>query len=405
MTLSPQRRRKLILILGSIAAIGPLSIDMYLPGFSAIAADLNTTVSRVSLSLTTYFVGISIGQIIYGPLLDRFGRKPPLLIGFTLYFLAAIGCALATDIVSFILLRFLLALGGCVGMVASRAIIRDHFENDEIARAFSSLILVMGAAPIIAPTIGGQLVAGPGWRSIFWFLTAYSFALVLLVRFALPESRGRQNSVSLKPREIARNYWSVMRNRTFLIYGTAGTIGLASMFTYIAGSPLVIMEILGFDETSYGWLFGLNALGFISGSQINKQWLRKRHSEQVSLIMSGLTLLSALLLLISLLMGIPSVWFFLACLFLFTSSLGFVNPNLQAIALGPFRENAGVASALVGSIRMTGGAIASALVGILANGTAYPMVLLMLGCALSVSGILLYQRHPLSGKTILNPQT
>jgi len=158
---------RLILILGAIAALGPLSIDMYLPGFPEMAQDLGTEIEMLSLSLTAYFIGISIGQIIYGPLLDRFGRKKPLLIGFGIYVLAALGCAFSPNISTFIVMRFLLALGGCAGMVATRAIIRDSFQTSEIARAFSALILVMGVAPILAPMLGGLILQNFGWPFIF----------------------------------------------------------------------------------------------------------------------------------------------------------------------------------------------------------------------------------------------
>lgn len=385
-------RTKLIVILGAVAAIGPLSIDMYLPGFSAIAKDLDTTIGKVSMSLTAYFIGISLGQVVYGPILDRFGRIKPLLFGFGLYLLAAVASALAPDIYSFIGMRFLLALGGCVGMVAARAMIRDNYEGDGIARAFSSLILVIGVAPIIAPTLGGYVVAWLGWRYIFWFLAAYSFILLFLVRFFLDDRRGPDHRVNLKPRAVLINYWSVMKNADFRIYGLSATIGLAGMFTYISGSPFVFMDLLGLTEEQFGWFFGANALGFIGGSQINKALLRKRDSAAVSFGMSMLTLASTLYLLVNVYLGLPNLWAFLGGLFSFTLSLGFVNPNLQALALQPFKQNAGVASALIGSIRMMGGAVASGLVGLLHNGTAYPMVGLMLLCAVSVFTILLLRR-------------
>lgn len=385
-------RTKLIVLLGAVAAIGPLSIDMYLPGFSAIAKDLDTSIAKVSVSLTAYFVGISLGQLVYGPILDRYGRIKPLLIGFGLYLIAAIASALAPDIYSFIGMRFLLALGGCVGMVAARAMIRDNYEGDGIARAFSSLILVIGAAPIIAPTLGGYVVAWLGWRYIFWFLAAYAFVLLFLVRFLLDDRRGPDPGVNLRPRAVLANYGSVFRNSDFRVYGISAAIGLAGMFTYISGSPFVFMDLLGLNEEQFGWVFGANALGFIGGSQINKALLRKRNSASVSFFMAILTLVSACYLLFNVSLGLSNLWAFLGGLFSFTLSLGFVNPNLQALALQPFKQNAGVASALIGSIRMMGGAVASALVGLLHNGTAYPMVGLMLFCASSVFLILLLRR-------------
>lgn len=390
--MSNKRKNKLIAILGAVAALGPLSIDMYLPGFSAIARDLHTNIGEVSLSLTAYFIGISTGQLVYGPLLDRYGRKKPLLVGFGLYLLAAIACALAPSIELFILYRLLLAFGGCVGMVASRAIIRDHFESNEIARAFSSLILVMGAAPIVAPSIGGQVVAHFGWRYIFWFLAAYAGMLLFLVRFALRESHRPDPGLSLRPKAVGKQYWSVLQNRDFYTYGLAGTIGIGGMFGYIAGSPFVIMEMLNFSETAYGWLFGANALGFIASSQINRALLKKRNSEELSRWVSLITLGLSVFLAFQSGLGIPQPWLFLSGLFFFMCSLGFINPNLQALALSPFKKQAGVASALVGAMRMMGGAIASALIGLLHNATAMPMTALMALAALGVAGML-WQRY------------
>jgi DHA1 family bicyclomycin/chloramphenicol resistance-like MFS transporter len=386
------RQDKLILILGTIAAIGPLSIDMYLPGFTAIAKDFNTGVSMVSLSLTAYFLGISVGQIAYGPILDRFGRKKPLLIGFSLYLVAAVACATAASIELFIAARLLLALGGCVGMVASRAIIRDRFESNEIARAFSSLILVMGVAPIIAPTLGGEIIAALNWRYIFWFLAGYSFLLLVLIQMGLPESNAGSTSVSLRLKPVSLNYWSVLKKRQFLVFGGAATLGLMGIFTYISGSPFVLMELLGFKESQFGWLFGLNASGFILGSQINKALLKKHDSEKVTLVVSFFLFGAGLSLLFNTALGLPSTIWFLASLYVFVASLGFINPNMQAAALQPFKNNAGVASALLGSIRMLGGALASALVGLLHNDTAYPMIFLILFCALAILFILALRR-------------
>lgn len=385
------RQNRLIAILGAIAAIGPLSIDMYLPGFPDIAQDLNTSISQVSLSLTAYFAGISLGQFIYGPLLDRYGRKRPLLIGFALYFVAAIGCALAPGIYPFILLRLLLALGGCVGMVAARAIIRDSFENEDIARAFSSLILVMGVAPIAAPSLGGLLIENLGWRSVFWVLTAYSAGLLLLIGFGLGETHRPDPKVSLRPRQVGQSYWKVLRNRQFLVYSIGGTIGMAALFTYISGAPFVLMNILDFSQSTFGWLFGSNALFFVVGSQVNRALL-KRVDTAVLTRTAALVASAAMLYLVTLVaVGIPGPVSFLGGLFCFTFFLGLINPNLQAIALEPFRSNAGRASALMGSIRMLGGALASSLVGLLHNGTAWPMVGLMASLIVAVTLLLWYE--------------
>lgn len=380
-----KQQRNLIFILGALAALGPFSIDTYLPGFPKIAADLDATISQVSLTLTSYFIGISVGQLIYGPLLDRYGRKKPLMVGLGLYFITSVTCIFVPGIQALIGLRLLQALGGCVGMVATRAIVRDRFEVREIARVFSSLILVMGVAPIIAPTIGGYISNALGWRYIFVMLSGFSGLLIIILHRFLAESKSPDESVSLKLGSVVRNYWEVFKNRDFLLYGMAGSMAMAGMFVYIAGAPFVFMELFDFTEKSFGWIFGFNAFGFISGSQLNRQLLRKRDSEKVTVTTSIILLAVSIIMISGTALGLLGVVGFCISLFSFMFFLGFVNPNTTAMALAPFDHNAGVASALIGSIRMFGGAITTGLVGALHDETIYPMLWLMVGCALTVN--------------------
>lgn len=368
---------RLILILGAIAALGPLSIDMYLPGFPEIAKDLNTEIELLSLSLTAYFIGISLGQLIYGPLLDRFGRKKPLLIGFGIYVIAAVGCALSPNIFTLISMRFLLALGGCAGMVATRAIIRDSFKANEVARAFSALILVMGVAPILAPLLGGLIMQNLGWSFIFYFLAAYAFLILIFSALFLRESHPGDATVSLLPKQVIIQYIKVLKNKTFLVFGIAGSVSMAAMFTYISGSPFVVREVLSFDEIYFGWIFGANAIGYISASQINRRLLKTYSTELISQRVAFIFILLALTLIAQVILEIPSVGLFLISLWAFIACLGFINPNMQALALSPFSKNAGVASALIGGLRMLSGALASLLISILHDDTALPMGLMM----------------------------
>ncbi len=390
--MNQKQKRTIILTLGALAALGPFSIDMYLPGFPAIAADLNTSISQVGLSLTSYFIGISIGQIIYGPLIDRYGRKKPLAVGLLIYLLTAIGCALSPTVDWLIGLRFLLAFGGCVGMVAGRAIVRDLFPANETARVFSSLILVMGVAPIIAPTLGGYITATLGWRAIFYLLAVIAGLLLLMTRQLLPESRQPDPGVSLKPGKVAKEYAQVFKEPSFLSYAVAGSISFAGMFSYIAGSPFVFMEYFGLNETLYGWLFGLNAFGFIAGSQLNRLWLRKRSSAQVAL-RSGICLgITTGLLAVGSVFELLNAYSTLSLIFSSLFFLGFLAPNTTALALEPFTRYVGSASALLGSFQMVAGALASALVSILHNGTPAPMALCMAGSAFIALTALLIRR-------------
>lgn len=388
-----KQKRTIILTLGALAALGPFSIDMYLPSFPAIAENLNTSISRVGLSLTSYFIGISVGQLIYGPLIDRYGRKAPLAAGLLIYIFTAIGCALSPTVDWLIGLRLLLALGGCAGMVASRAMVRDLFPATETARVFSSLILVMGVAPIIAPTLGGYITATWGWPAIFYLLAIIATALLLMTRRFLPESRQPDPEVSLKPGRVAREYVQVIKEPSFLSYALAGSISYAGLFAYISGSPFVFMEYFGLSETLYGWLFGLNAFGFIVGSQLNRLWLRRRSSAQMAL-WSGicLTITSGLLGLSSI-FGLLNALSTLSLIFSSLFFLGFLVPNTTALALGPFTRYVGSASALLGSFQMVSGALASAMVSALHNGTPAPMALCMAGSSfIALTALLIGQR-------------
>ncbi len=379
---------RLIILLGIIAALGPLSIDLYLSGFPEIAKDLDTPINHVSLSLTAYFIGIAIGQLINGPLLDRFGRKKPILFGFALYMIAALGCAFAPDINSLIALRFVMALGGSVGMVATRAVIRDHFEHNEIARALSAIILVFGIAPVLAPSIGSFVLNVLGWRYNFVLLALYALLTSILTYYFLKDKYVPKADVSIAPRAIFRVYGSLFLNRQFLVYALGGCFGMMAMFAYIAGSPFVIREILAFDENQYAWIFGLVALCYIGASQVNMRLLKSSGMLELSKITSVLFALLGLGLLVQYILGIEHVYLFLINLGLFQAMLGFINPNLQGLAMEPFKNQAGAAAALLGALRMLFGTIASGYISIFHDESALPMVSLMVFSALALTAIL-----------------
>ena len=279
--MSPKKKFSLILVLGMITAIGPFSIDMYLPAFTNIAADLHTTVAHVSLSLSSFFIGISIGQFIYGPLLDRYGRKQPLYAGLTIYLVTSGLCAFAGSADSLIALRFFQALGGCAGMVASRAMVRDLFAVEDNAKIFSMLMLVVGVSPIIAPTLGGYLTASMGWHSVFVVLTIMAVVILAAVYFILPESKEPDPDYSLKPGAIVSRYITVLKEPQFYTYAFTGAIAAAGLYAYISGSPSVFMEIFKVSEKQYGWIFALVAGGLIVSSQLNSLMLKKYKSEQI----------------------------------------------------------------------------------------------------------------------------
>lgn len=375
-------RSLLILILGLLSALGPFSIDMYLPGFPTIAADLNTSVDQVSYSLSSFFIGICIGQLICGPLLDRFGRKKPLYVGLLIYVIASLGCALATSVEVLIGLRFLQALGGCVCMVAPGAIVRDSFPAKENAKVFSLLILILGVSPIIAPTVGSFVIAGLGWHAVFILLAIIAALLLILVIFLLPESKQPDRSMSLRPKPIITNFLFVLKQPQFFTYAFSGAVAAAGLFAYLAGSPFVFMNIYKVTEQQYGWIFGLVAAGLITCSQLNNVMLRKYDSSQIIKTVLFVQTTIGLVLFLGSYLDWLNIYTTIGLIFLFLSCQGFSFPNSSALSLAPFTREAGSASALMGALQMGFGALASAFVGLINNGTTLPMTGVMAGCAL-----------------------
>ncbi|KAF2506775.1 multidrug effflux MFS transporter [Flavobacterium zhairuonense] len=368
---------KLILILGSLTALGPFSIDMYLPGFADIAKDLNTSVAKVSMSLSSYFIGISAGQLLYGPLLDRFGRKKPLFVGLMVYILAALGCAYVTDVDTFILLRFIQAVGSCAATVASVAMVRDLFPVKDIPKVFSLLMLVLGLSPMLAPTIGGYVTEDYGWHTVFIILMFMGISILLAAQIGLPNSYKPDVSISLKPKPIISNFLKVLKEPQFFTYAFTGAIAFSGLFTYVAASPIIFMNIYHVDAKTYGWIFAFMSVSFIGSSQLNSLLLRRFSSEQIifrALILQSVVSVVFLVLSLNNLLGLYET---IAMLFLFLGCLGISNPNTAGLTMAPFAKNAGSASALMGAIQLGLGSIASFAVGIFVKDSVAPMVLIM----------------------------
>jgi len=366
---------KLILILGSLTALGPFSIDMYLPGFAGIAKDLNTSVANVSMTLSSYFIGISAGQLLYGPLLDRFGRKKPLFIGMLVYILASLGCVFVKDIDTFIGLRFIQAIGSCAATVASVSMVRDLFPVKDIPKVFSLLMLVVGLSPMLAPTIGGYITADYGWHTVFFILMCMGILILLAAQIGLPNTYKPDTSISLKPKPIITNFISIVKEPQFYTYAFTGAVAFSGLFTYVAASPILFMDIFKVDAKVYGWIFAFMSLSFISASQLNSVLLNRFKSEQMifgALITQSVIVILFLLLSINNLLGL-----YITMLFLFLACLGISNPNTAGLTLAPFSRNAGSASALMGAIQLGLGALASFAVGIFVKNSAVPMVVIM----------------------------
>jgi len=375
----------LILILGLLTAIGPLSIDMYLPAFPAIAKDLHTSVSAVMLSLSSFFIGISVGQLLYGPLLERFGRKNPLYFGLVLYALSSVACASAVTVNTLIVFRLFQALGGCVGMVAARAMVRDLFEVKDNAKVFSTLMLVVAISPIIAPTLGGYITSLFGWRYIFGALIVVIFIIIIGIYYLLPESKQPNSNFSLKPRFILKSYATIIKNSQFSVYTFTGAIAYAGLYAYISGSPYVFMVLFKLNEYYYSWIFAIIAIGLITASQLNNFLLKKHSSEKI--IKSVLYVQNAIgIVLVSLsIVGFSELYSTIILIFIFLSCQGFIFPNVSALSMAPFSNNAGSASALMGFTQMSVGAIMSAVVSFCQNNSTLSMTGVMAFCSVGAT--------------------
>jgi MFS transporter, DHA1 family, multidrug resistance protein len=385
MALSPQRPStlRLTIILGCLAAFGPLSIDMYLPSLPTLAQEFRTDTAAAQLTLSIFFIGLAFGQALYGPIADRYGRKRPLLFGCALYMLASIACVLAPSIESLVALRLAQALGGCAGMVISRSVVRDLFDAHESARVYSFLMLVMGIAPITAPLLGGQLLALFGWRAIFWLLGGFGLTCLLMVAFGLPESlpAERRNRAG-----IGRSlgvYLQLLADRRFVGYALAGGFLSAGMFAYISGSPFVVIELYGVSPQQYGWIFGTNALGLIIASQLNR-WLLARYRGDTILFATLATAAAASVVLVLVAaLGLGGLAGLLLPLFVCIASVGLVGPNTAAAAMAPYGRSAGRAPARLGTLQFVVGALSGIVVGALYNGTALPMAGTIAACCMA----------------------
>ncbi len=346
---------------------------MYLPGFISIADDLHTSVDMVAYSLSSFFIGVCIGQMACGPLLDRFGRKRPLYLGLVIYIVSSYGCAVSPTVEWLIFWRFFQALGGCVGMVAPRAIVRDLFPLNENAKILSYLILILGVSPILAPTVGSYVIDAVGWNFVFIVLGMVTLLILIAVILWLPESKQPDPTFSLKPKPIIASFMKVAKDPQFYTYSMAGGIASSGLFAYLAGSPFIFMDLHGLSKPQYGLTFALIAGGLITSSQINTLILRRFSSEQIMKVILILQSVFGVVLFVGSYFDVLGLYGLIAFIFLFLGCQGFSFPNSAALAMAPFNKEAGSASALMGALQMGMGSLAAAAVGLMAARTAMPM--------------------------------
>lgn len=368
----------IIWILGALSTVTPFAIDLYLPAFSEIANDFNTSVAKVSLSVSSYFVGMALGQIIYGPLLDRFGRKKPLYVGLVIFIMACIGCTFSSTINELVIFRFVQAIGGSVAWVAAVAMVRDFFEVKESARLFSILILIIGVSPLIAPTLGGFIAIWLGWKAIFILLAIIVSVITLVTYLFLPAGNPPDLSVSLKPKPMIFTFFSILKNPQFYTYTFAGAFAFATLFIYVAGSPMVFLDLYKVSPTVYGGIFAFLSVGFIGGSQLNIYLNKKYNSETLFQFFITCQVINSALFLLFAWLGWLGLFGHIFFFFTALSCVGIINPNSNALALAPFTRNVGSASALLGCSQIGIAALASSGVGALGTTNTIPIISLFL---------------------------
>ncbi|WP_426272625.1 multidrug effflux MFS transporter [Exiguobacterium sp. R-17] len=375
-TMTPGRLT-LILILGSLAALGPLSIDMYLPAFPDMSRSFDASASLIQLSLTACMLGMALGQLIVGPLSDVRGRKRPLMIALLAYLLASLACAMAPTIEVLIALRFIQGAAGASGIVISRAIVRDLFEGPELTRFFAALSLVNGTAPILAPVIGGQLLRFGDWHFVFYLLAILSTLMLLAVALRLPETLPLERRVEGNLTTTLKTFGRLLTDRVFIGYAFAQAFVMGAMFAYISGSPFVLQNIYGASPQQFSFLFGLNGIGIILAAQIAGRLAGRVDSERLMRISLTVVASASILLFLALTLT-DQLIFVMIPLFFVVSSVGLISTLGFTLAMQNYGATAGSASALLGLLPMLVGSLVSPLVGIMGEQSAVPMGLIIM---------------------------
>ncbi|MER7762807.1 multidrug effflux MFS transporter [Streptomyces sp. NPDC097619] len=388
---------RLVLVLGALSAFGPLSLDMYLPGLPGLAADLGVGAADAQLTLTACLIGLALGQLVAGPLTDRWGRRRPLLWGLAGYALASVLCAFAPTAPALTGLRLLQGLAGGFGIVIARAVVSDLYQGPAAARVFSLLMVVNGAAPILAPLLGGQLLRFTDWRGVFWALSLVGVVIlagtVLVLKETLtPELRGGGGGL----RAVVRGFGELLRDRRFIAPTLTAAFAFGGLMAYIAGSPFVLQEVYGLDAQQFSLAFGLNSLGLVLSGQIGGRLVRRHPMRRLVGCGVGLFAVGAALLGVSALAGagLPGV---LPGLFLMVSSIGLIAPNTAAMALAGRPRTAGSASALMGLCSYAFGGLTAPLTGLSGAPSAVPLAAVIAACGLLSAAVFLLGTKPSDG--------
>lgn len=374
----------IIVILSLLTALEPLSIDLYLPGFLQISEAFNTSTSSVQISLSTFLGGFAIGQLLWGPLADRFGRKKPILLSLFIFIAASLACIYVKTIEQLWVVRFVQAIGGCGGVVISRAIVTDYFDKSKTLKIFSLLALIMGIAPIIAPSLGNGILKVMDWKGLFLGMMALGVLSFLLVLFLLPETHKNRSS---RNTNVAKGYLEILKVKKFVVYSLIAGLINGALMIYVANGPFLIMETGGFSSNAFSLIFAINAFGLMAGSYIAGVMQKYTSTEKIvkySLIF--MSIVSAVLL--TLMYANASIVVILVAIFLYLLPLGVLLPTTTELAITPFTNNSGTASALFGSIQLAVAFICSLGANSLSNNSVIAVGIALMLCILAAMGIL-----------------
>ncbi|MFC5233311.1 multidrug effflux MFS transporter [Pseudonocardia zijingensis] len=385
-------RLRLVLILGSFTALGPLTIDLYLPALPTITGELLTTSANVQLTLTGTLLGLGLGQLVIGPLGDRFGRRRPLIAGAAVHVVASLLCIVAPDVAVLGVLRVLQGLGAAAGAVTAMAIVRDLYTGRAAATLLSRLILVMGAAPVLAPTLGAQILAFTSWRGVFAVLALYSLILLPVAARALPETLPPHRRVTSGVVGTLRTYRGLLRDRTFVGLILVAGLAMSAVMSYVSGASFVFQEEFGLNQQQFGLAFSSGAIWLILASQLNPVLLRRFEPRQLLLSAIAVAATASLLLVAVAASGAGGLFGVLVPLWMVLLSVGFGLPNAPAVALSRHGETAGTAAALLGATQFGVGAVISPLVGVLGNNAVAMSTTIASGLVLSLTVLVLLVR-------------
>lgn len=380
--------RGLVLLLGALTAFGPIAIDMYLPSLPSIAGELGGGASAGPLTVAAFLAGVALGQLVYGPLSDRIGRRGPLLAGLALFVAASLGCAAVHSMPLLICLRFVQALGGCAGIVLARAVVRDRFDARSSVQIYSLLMLIMGIAPVLAPLGGGWVMSQFGWRPIFGLMALFGLATLVASWLWLKESRPEEVAVHARNESPLAAYRALIGDRQVMGYVLAGALGSATLLTYIASSPSVLIDKFGVAPQHFGLIFGLNAVGIIAASQLNRRLAVRWHHLQTLRAATVMALGSALLVLAAAITGAFGIWGVMIPLFFTLAAFGVMPANALTGAMEAGGKRAGSTAGVYGFLQYGAGAACAALAGLVNPDPAVAMALVMTG-ALATSAVVL----------------